>query len=186
MVVLLIAVGLVGEVVERGQVRRIAGELVLRLGIERCLIERLDEGVLCRLRGLGELWLHATPRPLFAALFRAQGLADRRAMSTAEIYAYDALLTRLDRGRAFLRIMRSFDLTEEKQRFLWEGLADRTWPARIVWGERDPALGIDLLRVAQRVLGVDDPVLLPAKHFLQEDQAPALAYTVVDQVAPLG
>jgi haloalkane dehalogenase len=138
------------------------------------------------IRGLGELWLHATPRPLFAALFRAQGLADRRAMSTAEIYAYEALLTRLDRGRAFLRIMRGFELTEEKQRFLWQGLAERPWPARIVWGERDPALGVDLLRVAQRVLAVDDPVLLPAKHFLQEDQAPALAYAIADQVAPLG
>jgi haloalkane dehalogenase len=107
-------------------------------------------------------------------------------MSTADIYAYEALLTRLDRGRAFLRIMRGFELTEEKQRFLWQGLAERPWPARIVWGERDPALGVDLLRVAQRVLAVDDPVLLPAKHFLQEDQAPALAYAIADQVAPLG
>jgi haloalkane dehalogenase len=137
-------------------------------------------------RGLGELWLRATPPPLFAALFRAQGLADRHAMSSAEIYAYRALLTRLDRGHAFLRIMRGFELGEEKQRFLWQGLAERPWPARIVWGERDPALGIELLRVAQRVLDVDDPVLLPAKHFLQEDQAPALAYAIADHVAPLG
>ena len=38
----------------------------------------------------------------------------------------------------------------------------------------------------QRVLGVDDPVLLPAKHFLQEDQAGPLAYAIADQVAPLG
>jgi haloalkane dehalogenase len=138
------------------------------------------------IRGLGELWLRATPRPLFAALFRAQGLADRGAMTTAEIYAYDALLTRLDRGRAFLRIMRGFELTEEKQRFLWQGLADRPWPARIVWGERDPVLGIEQLRIAQRVLGVDDPVLLPAKHFLQEDQSQALSYAIADHVAPLG
>jgi pimeloyl-ACP methyl ester carboxylesterase len=137
-------------------------------------------------RGLGEVWLHATPPALFAALFRAQGLADRRAMTTAEIYAYRALLVRLDRGRAFLRIMRGFELTEEKQRFLWQGLAERPWPARIVWGERDPALGLGQLRIAQRVLGVDDPVLLPAKHFLQEDQAEALAYAIADQVAPLG
>src|SRR5687767_7035306 len=31
-----------------------------------------------------QLWLHATPRPVFALLFRAQGLGDRRAMTTAE------------------------------------------------------------------------------------------------------
>jgi hypothetical protein len=36
------------------------------------------------------------------------------------------------------------------------------------------------------VLGVDDPVVLPAKHFLQEDQAGALSYAIADQVAPLG
>ena len=38
----------------------------------------------------------------------------------------------------------------------------------------------------QRVLGVDEVVLLPAKHFLQEDQAAALAYSIADHVAPLG
>ena len=138
---------------------------------QRDLPAPVDKMQRCADRGLGELWLHATPRPLFAALFRAQGLADRRAMST-EIYAYDALLTRLDRGRAFLRIMRGFDLTEEKQRFLWEGLADRLQPARIVWGERDPALGIDLLRVARR--SSTSASRCSPWRFLQEDQAPAL------------
>ncbi len=137
-------------------------------------------------RGLGELWLWATPRIGFAALFRLQGVADRKAVSQAEIYAHHALLLRLDRGRAFLRIMRGFELTAEKDRFLAEGLADRAFPVRIVWGERDPALGLDQLAEAQQVLGVDDPVLLPAKHFLQEDQAPALAYAIADHVAPLG
>jgi haloalkane dehalogenase len=137
-------------------------------------------------RGLGELWLWATPRIAFAALFRLQGVADRAAVSQAEIYAHHSLLLRLDRGRAFLKIMRGFELTPEKDRFFAEGLAGRTYPARIVWGERDPALGLDHMAGAQSVLGVDDPVLLPAKHFLQEDQAPALAYAIADQVAPLG
>jgi pimeloyl-ACP methyl ester carboxylesterase len=137
-------------------------------------------------RGLGELWLSATPKPVFAALFRRIGIADRSAVSTAEIYAYHELLRRLDGGRAFLRIMRGFELTPEKQRFLWQGLADRSYPARIIWGDRDPALGPAELDVVKRVLGVDDPALLPAKHFLQEDQAPAIAYGVADLVAPLG
>ena len=122
-------------------------------------------------RGIGEIWLRATPRPLFAALFRRQGIADQGQVSTAEIYAHHALLMRLDRGRAFLRIMRGFELTEEKARFLRQGLAEREFPARIVWGERDRALGLEELRTAQRVLDVDQPELLPAKHFLQEDQA---------------
>jgi pimeloyl-ACP methyl ester carboxylesterase len=82
--------------------------------------------------------------------------------------------------------MRGFELTAAKQRFLWEGLADRAWPARIVWGERDPALGLEQLRAAQSALGVDDPVLLPAKHFLQEDQAMAVAQAIADLAAPLG
>jgi pimeloyl-ACP methyl ester carboxylesterase len=136
--------------------------------------------------GLGELWLWATPRVAWAALFRSQGVADRAAISQAEIYAHHALLLRGDRGRAFLRIMRGFELTDEKDRFLREGLAERRYPARIVWGELDPALGPAELAKAQQVLGIDDPVLLPAKHFLQEDQAPALAYAIADQVAPLG
>jgi haloalkane dehalogenase len=138
------------------------------------------------IHGLGALWLHATPPPLFAALFRLQGLLDRKAMTRAEIYAYLALLKRLDRGRAFLRIMRGFELTAEKSRFLADGMAERPFPTRIVWGERDPALGPGQLEIAKRVLGVSDPVLLPAKHFLQEDQSAALAYAIADQVAPLG
>ena len=137
-------------------------------------------------RGLGELWLSATPRPAFAALFRRQGIADQRKVSNAEIYAHHVLLKGRDRGRAFLRIMRGFELTDEKSRLLAEGLADRPYPARVIWGEADPALDLEQLRVAQRVLGAEDAVLLPAKHFLQEDQAEALAYAIADHVAPLG
>ena len=46
--------------------------------------------------------------------------------------------------------------------------------------------GLDHMARVQRVLDVDDPVLLPARHFLQEDQAGPLAYAIADQVAPLG
>lgn len=136
--------------------------------------------------GIGELWLDATPKIAFAALFRRQGIRDQRAISNAEIYAHHALLKRLDRGRAFLRIMRGFELTAEKSRLLATGLADRPFPARLIWGESDPVLDLDQLRVAQRVLGAEDAVLLPSKHFLQEDQPQALAYAIADHVAPLG
>ena len=137
------------------------------------------------MRGLGELWLRG-PRALAAAITRRTAIADQGAVSTAELYAHQALLRRGDGGRAFLRIMRGFELTEEKRRLLWEGLSGRTYPARIVWGERDPALGPDQLRIAEKVLRVEDPVLLPAKHFLQEDHATAVGTAIADMVSPLG
>ena len=138
------------------------------------------------MRGVGEVWLGGTPRTLFRALFYSQGIANRRAITVAEVDAHYYLLRRGDRGRAFLRIMRSFELTEEKRRQLWSGLGERPWPVRIVWGELDPALGHDQLAIACRVLGVEDPIRLPAKHFLQEDQAPAVAQAIADLAAPLG
>jgi haloalkane dehalogenase len=137
-------------------------------------------------RGLGEVWLRTLSRLAFSELFYLQGVADRRAVPRHETYAHYELLKRADGGRAFLRIMRGFELTEQKQRFLWKGLAERPYPARIVWGERDPALGLDQMRVVQRVLKVDDPILLPAKHFLQEDQPTAVAHAIADLAAPLG
>ena len=91
-----------------------------------------------------------------------------------------------DSFSAFRTYSCSFELSAEKQRFLEDGLIERPYPARIVWGERDPALGLDRMRAAQRVLGTDEVVLLPAKHFLQEDQAVALAQAVADLAAPLG
>src|SRR3954447_18155349 len=138
------------------------------------------------IRGIGEAWL-ASLRPLpMSQLLYLQAIANRAATPRREVYAYYYLLKRIDGGRAFLRIMRGFELTAEKQRFLWEGLAERPYPARIVWGERDPALGPDQLRLLQEALEVTDPILLPAKHFLQEDQAIAVANAVTDLAAPLG
>ena len=137
-------------------------------------------------RGIGEAWLAMLQPWIGSELFYREGIADRSATPRSEVQAHIHLLKHRDRGRAFLRIMRGFELTADKQRFLWQGLADRPWPARIVWGEQDTALGLDRLRVVREVLSVDDPILLPAKHFLQEDQAPAIANAIGDLAAPLG
>jgi pimeloyl-ACP methyl ester carboxylesterase len=136
--------------------------------------------------GLGELLLLTMSRWVNAALFYRYGIEDRSAVPRHEAFAYTELLKRGDGGRAFLEIVRGFETTREKQRFLWEGLAERPYPARIVWGERDPALGADRLRAVRRALRVEDPILLPAKHFLQEDQPRPVANAIADLAAPLG
>ncbi len=138
------------------------------------------------IKGLGEVWLRASPRFLFSEIFYSQGIAKRAQVPRSDIYAHIALLRLHDRGRAFLKIMRGFELTQEKERFFKEGLAERSYPVRAVWGERDPALGIDKLEAVQRAFDLEDAILLPAKHFLQEDHAAEVGQAIADLAAPLG
>jgi pimeloyl-ACP methyl ester carboxylesterase len=132
------------------------------------------------IRGVGEVYLRTMTRFSLAQLFYLQGIEDRSAVPRGEVYAYYDLLKREDGGRAFLKVMRGFELTDEKQRLFHDGLAAdrRPYPAQVVWGAKDPALGENRRLEVQRALGVEDPLLLPAKHFLQEDQAPAIANAV--------
>jgi haloalkane dehalogenase len=128
--------------------------------------------------GVGAAWLALMRWPVWEVLFRTVGVVDNRAVSSAEISAYQTLLRRGDNGRAFLRIMRGFELTAAKQEFYYDGLAARDYPAQVVWGARDTALGAARQRAVERALGVDAAVRLPARHFLTEDQAPAIADAV--------
>jgi haloalkane dehalogenase len=127
------------------------------------------------IRVVGEIWLRSLNPWAMRQLFYLQTLADRSATPPAEIYAYYYLLKRGDGGRAFLRIMRGFELNADKERFFRDGLGGLECPKQVVWGEQDPALRRERRLAVQDFLGVSDPILLPAKHFLQEDQAPAVA-----------
>ena len=55
-------------------------------------------------------------------------------------------------------------------------LRDGRYPVQIVWGANDPALKLAVHgEPARRLAGLEEIHELPAKHFLQEDQAPAVA-----------
>jgi pimeloyl-ACP methyl ester carboxylesterase len=123
---------------------------------------------------LGPLWVASIRPPAARWLFYLQGIGDRSATPAPEVDAYIALLHRDDGDRSFRRIVRGFELTEEKERFYMEGLSDVAWPATILWADRDPALGEDRRRAVEDVLGIEAK-MISAKHFLQEDQAPAVA-----------
>jgi haloalkane dehalogenase len=132
------------------------------------------------IRGVRTVWLRTMTPFALRQLLYLQAIGDRAATPPAEIEAYYYLLKREDDGDAFLRIMRGFELTDEKQELLWEGLAERPYPAQVVWGADDPVLGKKRRLAVQRALEVEDPTLLPAKHFLQEDQAPAVASRIAE------
>lgn len=127
-------------------------------------------------RGLGELSLALLARPAFRRLMRMQAIANQQAVSDDELDAYFDLIKRDDGGRAFLRIMRGFERTPEKQRLYESVLRDVPYPIQVVWGELDPALKQSVQgEQARLAAGLDSIHALPAKHLLQEDQAPAVA-----------
>jgi haloalkane dehalogenase len=129
-------------------------------------------------RGVGEAWLASVRLPgMFVALMRYAGVS--RNVPAAEIACYVELLLGTDGGSAFLKIMRGFERTAEKQRRYLSAVRNTPYPVQIIWGTRDPALPWRHYGVqAQLAAAVDDPILLPAKHFLQEDCAPQIADAV--------
>ena len=128
---------------------------------------------------LGRLWLASMLPFLFVRLMYLQGVADKRQSPPEELLVHLGLLGLRDGGEAFLEIMRSFEPTADKQALYYGVLGDARYPKQLIWGERDPALRLEvhappLLQAA----GLSEGIRLPAKHFPQEDQAPAIAAQV--------
>ncbi len=132
-------------------------------------------------RGVGEVYLKMLSKPAFRALMALQGVADRSAVSNAELDAYVDLLKRDDGGRAFLKIMRGFERTEAKRDLYRSVVGSDDYPVQVVWGAQDPALSLATHgETARRAAGVETVHALPGKHFLQEDNAPAIAELVAE------
>ena len=133
-------------------------------------------------RGVRQLWLASMTKPVFRGLMYYAGIGDRSATPAAEIDAYVELLKHGDGGKAFLKIMRGFERTASKQSRYTAVVREGPYPVQIVWGAKDPALKLSTFgEQARCAAGVETVHSLPAKHFLQEDQAPAIA----EQVATL-
>jgi haloalkane dehalogenase len=137
-------------------------------------------------RVLDRLWLATARGPLFRALMRHTGVADPHAITDAELDAYVKLLHRDDGGRAFLRIMKGFELTAAKRELYARVLADTRYPIQIIWGELDRALTVEHHgRIAREAAPRAAFHRLPAKHFLQEDRAAEIAELVAALARPL-
>jgi haloalkane dehalogenase len=153
---------------------RIASLTVLDTLIDVAHFRRVWSMDLARPPLLGPIWVTTIRPPVARWLFYLQGIGDRSATPSHDVDAHIALLHRDGGGRSFRSIVRGFELTQEKERFYSEGLREAGWPATILWADRDPALGEDRRRAFQEVLAVEAKIV-SAKHFLQEDQAPAVA-----------
>jgi hypothetical protein len=114
--------------------------------------------------GLGWPRLLGMRTPVIVALMRLVGMHD--GPGNDELRAYGVALIRGDGGRAFLRIMRGFELTSESEQRITAGLRQRKIPARKM-NEHAPAI--------REVPGLPDGHRLHGSHFVQEHSPQAIA-----------
>lgn len=72
--------------------------------------------------------------------FETLGVLSMDGIETEEVHAYVDLLKREDGGRAFLKIMKSFDKSESFQKRCYAGVMNATYPLQAIWGMQDPGL----------------------------------------------
>jgi haloalkane dehalogenase len=133
-------------------------------------------------RGFGWFWLQGLRTPMIIALMRTVGMHD--GPSNDEIRAYGALLMREDGGRAFLKIMRSFERTEQFENGIVTALKTMTVPAQVIWGAQDTALAMKKYAPPVcEVLGLPNWHKVRGKHFLQEDSPNEIAEHIANLVA---
>jgi haloalkane dehalogenase len=130
-------------------------------------------------RGVRRLWLASMTGPSFLGLMYTLGVKDRSASSPAELMAYVDLLKRDDGGEAFLKIMRGFERTRAKREMYVSTVREVPYPVHVVWGRDDPALSLKGVgESVRRAVGLERIDTVPGRHFLQEEQAPAIAERV--------
>lgn len=130
-------------------------------------------------KGVRRAWLASMTRPSFLALMYLIGVKDRSVTPPAELMAYVDMLKRGDGGQAFLKIMRGFERTHAKTELYRSTLREVPYPVQVLWGRDDPALSVTGEgESVRRAAGLDRIETVPGRHFLQEDQAPAIAARV--------
>ena len=128
-----------------------------------------------RRRGSARSGWRPSAAPAFAALFYLQGIADRYAVPRARDLAHHRPPAprrprpRLPADHARLRAHRG------EAALLSRGLRERPYPAQVIWGERDPALGRDRRPASRSVPSASRRGCSPPSTFFRRTRRPCLA-----------
>ncbi len=131
-------------------------------------------------RIIGELFLATTTPFLFKKLMHLRGIHKNQLFGSEEAATYVNLLKEKDSGQAFLKIMRSFEATQEKEDFYINMLRSLEVDKQIIWGINDRGLTIEKYGLPLRE-ALDLPKIseCPGSHFLQEDYPEVVAEQIM-------
>lgn len=128
---------------------------------------------------LGEAELKMITHTTWPVMFSKMGVNESSKIPEEEIKAYVDLLKREDNGKAFLKIMRNFDDTEEFRELCLKAINNPPYPVQAIWGEDDKALSIkEYGEEIKKFAHLESIIKLPSKHFLQEEVWEELAKAI--------
>jgi pimeloyl-ACP methyl ester carboxylesterase len=132
---------------------------------------------------LGEAELALMTPTTFPLLMKAAGMVNMDVMTHEEMAAYIHFLKREDGGKAFLKIMRSFEQTKEFTQACYAAFQNPAYPVQLVWGDKDPFLPFEEKGKEFEKARPGVPVtMVEAKHFLQEEQYQTIAAKVKELI----
>jgi len=131
---------------------------------------------------LGEAELALLTHTTWHLGFSSFAVSDAADISTPEIHAYIDFLKREDGGKAFLKIMRSFENSPAFRDRCYEAVQNTLYPVQAIWGTEDPGLTYERYgREIKKAANLEQVHQLQAKHLLPEDKWQEIATLIVQQ-----
>jgi len=135
---------------------------------------------------LGEAELAMLTPLTFPLMMKTAGVVNSGVITDDEMAAYIHLLKRDDGGKAFLKIMRSFEQTKELNEACYSAWQNKSYPVQLIWGGKDPFLTYEEKGKEFKKARPDVPVTkVESKHFLQEEAYEIIAAKVKELVATI-
>lgn len=133
---------------------------------------------------LGEAELKMITHTTWPIMFSQLGVNNNDDIPKNEIKAYVDLLKKEDKGKAFLKIMRNFENSEDFRELCIKAVRDVPYPVQAIWGEDDPTLSLqEYGEEIKRYADLKSFKTLPSKHFLQEEVWKELAKEIAEFAA---
>lgn len=132
-------------------------------------------------RVLGEAELKMMTHLTWPVMFKNIGVVNTSRISQQEMNAYIDLLKRGDNGKAFLKIMRSYNNSPAFRDLCYKAVQNVRYPIQVVWGANDPALALETYgEEIKKAAGLREIHTLRSRHFLQEEAWLSVADKIVE------
>ena len=130
---------------------------------------------------LGEIELATLIYPTWQLMFNKMGVNDSSGIPKNEIKAYIDILKRDDGGDAYLKMMKSFNDSEEFRSLCYKAVQRVPYPVQAIWGEDDPFLTLDHYgQEIKDAAGLPKIHQLSSRHFLQEEKPEEIVEKMVE------